>query len=222
LKIEIFSKENRDEVCDFGGGAMRGHADAWYQHALVKITVRRHKEAYDALKIAQSFDRSYDKVKRLLATYDDYIDILENEEYYNDDMGETLEFCLLAHQEGVAPQRLRELLDQEKRAGAEISARETTYRELAVMPDKTLERRRKRYAKLLEKIELPPAGFTTREQYKLAANLSQTYRLLREREAEGQVEPTPKDPRVVEAERLKTRYQRHGQRFAGQRALVSG
>ncbi len=107
--------------------------------------------------------------------------------------------------------RIGNLVVNAKRKTTDRVAEPRAPQGVAMMPDKTLTRRRNRYQELLKKIELPPDGFRTPAQFKMAANLSQTYRRLREREDErGVATPTPKDPRVDEAERLKSLFQRHG------------
>jgi hypothetical protein len=80
----------------------------------------------------------------------------------------------------------------------------------ATMPDKTLDRLYERYKDRLANIELPAAGFETREQAKAARRLASTYQNLRTRQLQRRLEPEPKHSRVVEAERLAEAFYRNG------------
>jgi len=92
---------------------------------------------------------------------------------------------------------------------------------MALMEDKTLARRQRRYEKLLAEIELPPKGFTMREQALAAANLATTYRRLRDRQIERGLEPLPKDERVAEADRLRVAFERAQKVEPSRRAISS-
>lgn len=65
-----------------------------------------------------------------------------------------------------------------------------------------------RYAKRLEAIILPQEGFSSEEQAREAARLSETYRHLKNLQERLGVPVTPKDPRVAEADRLRVAYRR--------------
>jgi hypothetical protein len=78
----------------------------------------------------------------------------------------------------------------------------------ATMPDKTLARRLQRYEERLAAIELPAEGFTRPEQAKAAKNLADAFQALRDRQLERGLEPTEKDRRVTEADRLRVKFER--------------
>jgi len=90
-----------------------------------------------------------------------------------------------------------------------------------VREDKTLGRLARRYEERLASIELPADGFTTRDQVLAAARLSATYRSLRDREIARGLKPSPKDKRVVEAERLRGIYERAHPPARVRRKIVS-
>jgi hypothetical protein len=88
----------------------------------------------------------------------------------------------------------------------------TTQQISTIVADSTLSRLHARYKKLLESVELPPGGFVRKEQARAAAILSTTYQNLRERQIETGLEPSPKDWRVAEAERLRASFYREQKR----------
>lgn len=88
----------------------------------------------------------------------------------------------------------------------------TTVSEVVLMEDKTLSRLRDRYTKLLNTIELPENGLKTIDQARAAARLVTTYKNLTKRERERGLEPTRRDVRVIEANRLAEAFYRNRQR----------
>jgi hypothetical protein len=100
---------------------------------------------------------------------------------YNRRVEETAEFYAVAAQEGISPVRLRAIIDKEKAAKGEITARETKARATAQTrpTDLTTARMMAAYEVLVRESDLLNPELSEPEQLRRAGNLISTYNRLR-------------------------------------------